>query len=123
MNLVADLLTLSACETAVGQNLGLAGLAVDSGAKSVLASLWNVSDAGTAPLMIRFYQGLPTATSKAIALQEAQLAFLRGEVSIKNNKIIGIKGFPNIPFQIDARGVDLKHPYFWSSFVLIGNWL
>lgn len=123
MNLVADLLTLSACETAVGQNLGLAGLAVDSGAKSVLASLWNVSDAGTAPLMIRFYQGLPTATSKAIAMQEAQLAFLRGEVTIKNNKIIGIKGFPNIPFQIDARGIDLKHPYFWSSFVLIGNWL
>ncbi|MEA5486169.1 MULTISPECIES: CHAT domain-containing protein [Pseudanabaena] len=123
MNLVTDLLTLSACETAVGQNLGLAGLAVDSGAKSVLASLWTVSDAGTAPLMIRFYRGLPTAPSKAIALQEAQLAFLRGEVTIKNNQILGIKGFPNIPFQVDTRGVDLKHPYYWSSFALIGNWL
>jgi len=123
MNLVADLLTLSACETALGQNLGLAGLAVDSGAKSVLASLWTVSDAGTAPLMIRFYQGLPTAPSKAIALQEAQLAFLRGEVTIENGKIRGIKGFPNIPFQIDASNIDLKHPYFWSSFTLIGNWL
>jgi CHAT domain-containing protein len=123
MNLVTDLLTLSACETAVGQNLGLAGLAVDSGAKSVLASLWTVSDAGTAPLMIRFYRGLPTAPSKAIALQEAQLAFLRGEVTIKNNQIIGVKGFPNIPFLIDTRGVDLKHPFFWSSFTLVGNWL
>ena len=123
MNLVTDLLTLSACETSVGQNLGLAGLAVDSGAKSVLASLWAVSDAGTAPLMIRFYRGLPTAPSKAIALQETQLAFLRGEVTIKNDKILGIKGFPNIPFQVDASGVDLKHPYFWSSFTLIGNWL
>jgi CHAT domain-containing protein len=123
MNLVTDLLTLSACETAVGQNLGLAGLAVDSGAKSVLASLWTVSDAGTAPLMIRFYRGLPTAPSKAIALQAAQLAFLRGEVTIKNNQILGIKGFPNIPFLIDAKNVDLKHPYFWSSFTLIGNWL
>jgi CHAT domain-containing protein len=123
MNLVTDLLTLSACETSVGQNLGLAGLAVDSGAKSVLASLWAVSDAGTAPLMIRFYRGLPTAPSKAIALQETQLAFLRGEVTIKNNKILGIQGFPNIPFQVDTRGVDLKHPYFWSSFTLIGNWL
>jgi CHAT domain-containing protein len=123
MNLVTDLLTLSACETAVGQNLGLAGLAVDSGAKSVLASLWTVSDAGTAPLMIRFYRGLPTASSKAISLQEAQLAFLRGEVTIKNNQIIGVKGFPNIPFFIEARGVDLKHPFFWSSFTLIGNWL
>ncbi|PZO43415.1 MAG: hypothetical protein DCF19_05590 [Pseudanabaena frigida] len=123
MNLVPDLLTLSACETAVGQNLGLAGLVVDSGAKSVLASLWAVSDAGTAPLMIRFYRSLPTAPSKAIALQEAQLAFLRGEVTITNNQIVGIKGFPNIPFQINANGVDLKHPYFWSSFTLIGNWL
>ncbi len=123
MNLVPDLLTLSACETAVGQNLGLAGLAVDSGAKSVLASLWPVSDAGTAPLMIRFYRGLPTAPSKAIALQEAQLAFLRGDVTIENNQIKGIKGFPSIPFPINANGVDLKHPYFWSSFTLIGNWL
>ena len=123
MNLIPDLLTLSACETAVGQNLGLAGLAVDSGAKSVLASLWTVSDAGTAPLMIRFYQGLPTAPSKAIALQAAQLAFLRGEVTIENNQIKGIKGFPNIAFLINANGVDLKHPYFWSSFTLIGNWL
>lgn len=123
MNLVTDLLTLSACETALGQNLGLAGLAVDSGATSVLASLWEVSDAGTAPLMIRFYQGLPKSPSKAIALQEAQLAFLRGEVTIDNNQIKGIKGFPNIPFPINARGVDLKHPYFWSSFTLVGNWL
>ena len=123
MNLVTDLLTLSACETAVGQNLGLAGLAADSGAKSVLASLWQVSDAGTAPLMIRFYRGLHTAPSKAIALQEAQLAFLRGEVTIKDNRIIGVQGFPNIPFLVDTRGIDLKHPFFWSSFTLVGNWL
>ena len=123
MNLTTDLLTLSACETAVGQHLGLAGLAVDSGATSVLASLWAVSDAGTAPFMVRFYSGLPSAPSKAIALQEAQLAFLNGEVKINNNHIQGIKGFPNIPFPINARGIDLKHPYFWSSFTLVGNWL
>jgi CHAT domain-containing protein len=123
MNLTPDLLTLSACETAVGQHLGLAGLAVDSGAKSVLASLWEVSDAGTVPLMIRFYSGLPTAPTKAIALQEAQLTLLRGEIMIENNQIRGIKGFPRIPFLINAKGIDLKHPYFWSSFTLIGNWL
>ena len=123
MNIAPDLLTLSACETAVGQNLGLAGLAVDSGAKSVLASLWEVSDAGTVPLMIRFYSGLPTAPSKAIALQEAQLTLLRGEITIENNQIRGIKGFPRIPFLINAKGIDLKHPYFWASFTLIGNWL
>jgi len=123
MNLKTDLLTLSACETAVGQNLGLAGLAVDSGASSVLASLWEVSDTGTAPLMIRFYRGLATAPSKAIALQEAQLAFLHGEVTLNNNQIQGIKGFPNLPFPINGKGINLKHPYFWSSFTLVGNWL
>jgi len=66
---------------------------------------------------------LQTAPSKAIALQEAQLAFLRGEVTIENNQIRGIKGFPNIPFLTNMNKVDLKHPYFWSSFTLIGNWL
>jgi CHAT domain-containing protein len=128
MNLVPDLLTLSACETAVGQHLGLAGLAIDSGAKSVMASLWEVSDVGTVPLMIRFYSGLSTAPSKAIALQESQLALLRGEVTIEDNQIKGIKKFPRIPFLVNPKGVkpkaiDLKHPYFWSSFTLIGNWL
>jgi len=123
MNLVTDLLTLSACETAVGEHLGLAGVAVDSGAKSVLASLWPVSDAGTAPLMIRFYRGLPNAPSKAIALQEAQLAFLHGDVTIKNNQILGIQGMSNIPFATTSNKINLKHPYFWSSFTLVGNWL
>jgi CHAT domain-containing protein len=123
MNLVTDLLTLSACETAVGEHLGLAGVAVDSGAKSVLASLWPVSDAGTAPLMIRFYRGLPKASSKAVALQEAQLAFLRGEVTIKNNQILGIQGMSNIPLTTASNQLNLQHPYFWASFTLVGNWL
>ncbi|NUN65609.1 CHAT domain-containing protein [Pseudanabaena biceps] len=123
LNLVTDMLTLSACETAVGQNLGLAGLAASSGAKSVLASLWTVSDAGTAPLMIRFYSGLATAPSKAIALQQAQLALLRGNVQIKNDQIKGIEGIVGIPFSFNANNIDLKHPYYWSSFTLVGNWL
>lgn len=78
---------------------------------------------GQPPLMIRFYHGLTTAPSKAIAIQEAQLAFLRGEVTLNNNQIQGIKDFPNLSFPINAKGINLKHPYFWSSFTLVGNWL
>ncbi len=122
MKISTDLLTLSACETAVGEDLGLAGLAVDSGASSVLASLWQVSDLGTAPLMMRFYRGLPKAATKAIALQEAQLAFLRGEVTISNQQIYGIQGLSAIAFPVGSSTVNLKHPFYWSAFTLVGNW-
>ncbi|CAN1208777.1 CHAT domain-containing protein [Tumidithrix helvetica PCC 7403] len=122
LQLSMNILTLSACETAVGEHLGLAGVAVSAGAETVVASLWSVSDAGTAPLMISFYSQLRQAPSKAIALQQAQLQLLRGEIKIEKGKIIGVKGFPAIPFLDSANGVDLKHPYFWSSFTMIGNW-
>jgi filamentous hemagglutinin family protein len=118
-----ELMTLSACETAVGNNLGISGLAVESGARSVLASLWAVSDTGTAPLMISFYQNFPNELSKAIALQKAQLALIRGQVKIEDSKIIGIEGFPNIKLPSPNLNLDLRHPAFWSPFVLVGNWL
>ncbi|MFM6348058.1 MAG: CHAT domain-containing protein, partial [Dolichospermum sp.] len=86
---VVEMLTLSACETSVGNNLGISGLAVESGAKSVLASLWSISDAGTAPLMINFYKLFPDAKTKALALQQAQRSLIDGSLKIENNKIIG----------------------------------
>ena len=64
-----EMLTLSACQTALGNNMGISGAAIESGAKSVLASLWSVSDAGTAPLMMSFYSYWKEASSKALALQ------------------------------------------------------
>jgi CHAT domain-containing protein len=79
-----EMLTLSACETAVGDSLGIAGLAATSGVRSVLSSLWKVSDAGTVPLMLSFYSRYADAPSKAIALQKAQLAILKGAVNIEN---------------------------------------
>jgi len=118
-----EMLTLSACVTAVGNNLGLGGVAVQSGVKSVLASLWTVSDAGTVPLMLNFYSKYPTAKSKAIALREAQVAMIEGKVTLENNVIKGIPNLGDIPLA-EVRGrVNLKHPYFWSSFTLIGSWL
>ena len=98
-----ELLTLTACETAVGNNrsaLGLAGVAIQAGAKSAIASLWAINDAATAQFASDFYaQLLSDSKSKAEALQAAQLKFLNEE------------------------GSRNKHPAYWSPFVLIGNWL
>jgi CHAT domain-containing protein len=118
-----EMLTLSACQTAVGQNLGLSGTAVVSRAKSVLGSLWEVSDAGTTPLMLAFYNNYSTAKSKAIAIQKAQLELLQGKVQIKSGQIQGIGNLPPISLKQVTGDIDLTHPYFWASFVLVGNWL
>ncbi|MFB2921263.1 CHAT domain-containing protein [Aerosakkonema sp. BLCC-F2] len=96
-----ELLVLSACQTANGDlraTLGLAGVALRSGARSTLATLWSVRDESTAQLMIEFYRQLTkTPSSKANALREAQLTLLRNP--------------------------SFNHPFFWSPFVLVGNWL
>lgn len=117
-----EMLTLSACQTAVGNNLGLGGLSVSSGVRSVLASLWQVSDTGTVPLILSFYSRFALAPSKAIALQKAQLSIINGEVKIADNKIIGIPSLAAIPLPSNNVN-DIKHPFFWASFVLIGSWL
>jgi CHAT domain-containing protein/uncharacterized protein HemY len=97
-----ELLVLSACQTAEGDEraaLGLAGVAVRAGARSTLASLWSVYDEVGAPLMVNFYRQLIEHPdfSKAEALRQAQLAVL------------------NRP--------DTHHPLYWAPYVLIGNWL
>jgi CHAT domain-containing protein len=97
-----ELLVLSACQTAAGDKraaLGLAGVAVRAGARSTLATLWLVSDEGTAELMTRFYQELTNPTiSKAEALRRAQVALLK-----------------NSRYQ--------QKPDIWAPYVLVGNWL
>jgi len=98
-------------------------LAVESGARSVLASLWEVSDAGTAPLMISFYKSFPDAANKAQAMRQAQMSLLSGKVVIDQDKILGIEGFPDIPLPKGLGVIDLSHPFYWSSFILVGNWL
>ena len=96
-----ELLTLSACETAVGDDraaLGLAGVAVKAGARSALATLWFIDDEATSHLIAEFYRQLGNPSiSKAVALQRAQL------------KILGEKAH--------------EHPSFWAPFLLINNWL
>jgi CHAT domain-containing protein len=106
-----ELLVLSACETATGDEravLGLAGVAVRSGARSTLATLWSVGDASTAKLMSDFYQELKKpGTTKLNALRTVQLSL-----------IDSLKAKP--PFE------QLKtlppHPYYWAAYTLVGNW-
>lgn len=96
-----ELLVLSACQTAEGDRraaLGLAGVALRAGARSTLASLWNVNDASTALLMRRFYRGISQdGLTKAEALRQAQLELL-------SHPTYG-------------------RPLYWSPYVLVGNWL
>jgi CHAT domain-containing protein len=120
-----QLLVLSACRTALGDKeaeLGFAGLAVQSGVKSVLGSLWSVSDEGTLGLMTQFYERLKEAPIKAEALRQAQLAMIRGEVRLQKGKLVTSRSsFPLPPELARLRDTELSHPYYWSPFTMIGN--
>jgi CHAT domain-containing protein len=85
-----DLLVLSACSTAVGSpeaEMGFAGLAVASGVRSAMASLWSVDDVGTLALMREFYWQLRTTSTKVKALQAAQLAMLNGNIQMASGQL------------------------------------
>ena len=96
-----ELLILSACETASGDDraaLGLAGVALKSGARSALATLWYISDQASGDLVVNFHRGVQSGKlSKAHALQEAQ--------------------------RVLAADPRYAHPAYWAPFLLIGNWL
>lgn len=121
-----ELMVLSACRTALGNKeaeLGFAGLAVQAGVKSALASLWYVSDAGTLGLMNEFYQRYSTIPNKAEALRQSQLAMLRGQVNVEGSELRGSNAETlQLPPELAVRTLNLSHPYFWSAFTLIGNW-
>jgi CHAT domain-containing protein len=123
-----ELLVLSACRTAVGDReseLGFAGLSVNAGVKTAIASLWYVSDAGTLALMNRLYTHLDTAPTKAEALRQAQLDLIEGRGRLSatelttNDRSISLP----LPHGVDRLVPDgsLAHPYFWSGFTLVGT--
>jgi CHAT domain-containing protein len=120
-----ELLVLSACRTALGNEdaeLGFAGLAVQAGVKSALGSLWYVSDEGTLGLMTDLYQQLKQTPIKAEALRQAQLAMLKGQVYIKGSQLVsGSKSLP-LPAELaQLEDTKFEHPYFWAGFTLIGS--
>jgi len=118
-----QLLVLSACRTALGNSqaeLGFAGLAVQSGAKAALASLWSVDDSGTLALMTQFYEQLKANPVKSEALRQAQIAMLKQQVSLPDNPVIGRSD--SLALQVtNLDSQELSHPYYWSGFTLIGN--
>lgn len=120
-----ELLVLSACRTVLGSEeaeLGFAGLAIKSGAKSAIAALWQVSDLETAGLMAELYTHLGQVTYKAEALRQAQLAMLRGEVTVQNDSLIWSGGSEPLPDEFSGLSfADTRHPYYWSAFTLVGN--
>jgi filamentous hemagglutinin family protein len=120
-----QLVVLSACRTAVGDEeaeLGFAGFAIQAGAKSALASLWYVSDEGTLGLMSEFYEQLRTAPIKAEAVRRTQVAMLKGQVRLEDGKLKTSVVNINLPPELQKLGnKNLQHPYFWSAFTLIGN--
>lgn len=102
LNLNADLVVLSACETGRGQvakGEGIIGLTrgfLYAGASNLLVSLWQVSDATTADLMVDFYDKMLGGMSKPEALREAKLQMLR-------------------------RHPEYAKPYYWAPFILVGK--
>ncbi|MGG6296357.1 CHAT domain-containing protein [Leptolyngbya sp. AN02str] len=120
-----DLLVLSACRTAIGNDeaeLGFAGLALQSGVRSVLASLWNVSDTGTLALMSEFYRQIDSAPTKAEALRQAQIKMLRGEVRYENEQLQLSRGRLPLPDELTTIAPhDLSSPYYWAGFTLISS--
>ena len=124
-NSLLQLLVLSACKTAQGDEqveLGFAGLGVQAGVKSALASLWFVSDEGTMALMTEFYEELKRAPIKAEALRRAQVAMLKGEVSLEDGKLVTSSKTRPLPPELARLGnQNLSHPKFWAAFTMIGN--
>ncbi|NEQ65908.1 MAG: CHAT domain-containing protein [Symploca sp. SIO2D2] len=123
-----ELLVLSACRTAIGNEeaeMGFAGLAFRTGVKTALASLWKVEDNGTLGLMTAFYTQLSDSKTKAEALQKAQLAMIRGEVQVVDEQLQTSSGSfplpPDLLKQLEGKDLDLSHPYYWSGFTLIGS--
>jgi filamentous hemagglutinin family protein len=120
-----ELLVLSACRTAVGSEqaeLGFAGLAVQAGVKSAVASLWVISDEATLGLMTEFYRQLRDTPIKAEALRQAQLALLKGQIYIESGKLHTPQGeVPLPPMLAELPDKKLAHPYYWAAFTIIGN--
>ena len=101
LNLKADLVTLSACQTALGKVskgegiIGLSRALIYAGANSIQVSLWNVSDASTKELMVRFYQYKLQEKSNPEALQLAKIDLVKSK--------------------------EFAAPYYWAPFILIGK--
>ncbi|MFQ6118448.1 MAG: CHAT domain-containing protein [Methanosarcinales archaeon] len=114
LDLNCDLVTLSACETALGQEIekiggeGVVGLTrsfLYAGAESLVVSLWKVEDESTSYLMSEFYKNMrEKGLSKVEALRQAKLSLIKKEK------------------KIEGTNFSYSHPFFWAPFILVGDW-
>ena len=120
LRIEANLVVLSACQTGLGKDAGGEGLIglthafQFAGARSIIASYWNVNDLTTAALMERFYGYLKDGHDKATSLQKAQIDLIRKPIKIKGNSWLS--------WMLPAKTLDASHPYYWAGFQLIGPW-
>jgi CHAT domain-containing protein len=126
-----DLMVLSACETGLGDKLGngqeILGFGYQmqrTGARAAIASLWSVDDGGTQALMNAFYGTLEIGnTTKAEALRQAQIALITDDVKAIGQQRGLIVARPRNNQSPEVVTNRLSHPYYWASFILIGNGL
>ncbi len=133
-----ELIVLSACNTATPGGArtngieieGFGSVAHEAGAKSVIATLWSVFDASTKDVMVEFYRGFRGGKiTKAEALRRAQIAVMNGEYkpkegsTVRSDDLVVFEDESNarIPFKADPKA-PFAHPYYWSPFILMGNW-
>ena len=133
MDLKANLVVLSGCDTALGklstgdELVGLTRAFIYAGTPSVVASLWSVDDNSTAQLMASFYRNLKTM-SKVEALRQAQLELIRGEGQSDLLARRGVGGIGKLgeiskseSAPQDPASISTSHPYFWAPFILVGD--
>jgi CHAT domain-containing protein len=129
-----ELISLSGCVTALGDEqseLGFVGMALQSGARTGLGTLWEVDDAATAAFFIQFYRYLQLGLAKDLALQATQRAFLNGDVQLQGDRLVGpaqlagtskavlVSGLSREEHTLFSQG--LSHPYYWAGMVLTGS--
>ncbi len=122
MTLGASLVTLSACETALGRLsegddvVGLTRAFLYAGTPAVLSTLWSVDDVATSFFMFRFYENLKGGRGKAESVRGAQLALLgrSGGATVRRGTFLS-------KAPREARTIQYSHPYFWAPFALVGD--
>jgi len=133
LDLKANLVVLSGCDTALGklstgdELVGLTRAFIYAGTPSVVASLWSVDDSSTAHLMASFYRNFKTM-SKVEALREAQLELIRGEGRSDMLARRGVGGIGKLGETVKSEfpsqnpiSISTSHPYFWAPFILVGD--
>ena len=123
-----ELIVLSACRTAVGDQdteLGFSGLALQAGSKSAIGTLWYVDDVMTSAYFVQMYNFLDMGIPKAEAMQMTRKAFQQEKIRLENNSLIGINDqillsdLNNSQKRIIRNG--LSNPFFWAGIELMGS--